>query len=333
MKLSEVARHANVSTATVSRVLNQPDKVSAAVRERVQHSIDALQYTPDSAARALRSGRSRTVGAVIPTLGVGVFAEGVEAMQIRLAEYGYTLLIASAQYDPARERRAIGSLMERGVDGLLLVGNSHGEDTYAAIRRHRIPFLTTYVSEAPPDVPAVGIHNEQAAGEVAQHLLGLGHRVVGVIANLQQSNDRSLARLRGVQQTLAAAGIPLPMGMVYRADHSLAQGGQGLRALMAANPSLTAVICTTDTLAIGAIAEARAMGWPVPGRLSVTGFDDIELAALIDPPLTTVNIAADLIGRVAVDHLMRLLQGQAIEHSTHLPCRLIARGSTGRAPV
>jgi LacI family transcriptional regulator len=269
------------------------------------------------------------VGVVIPTLSLGVFAEGVEAMQIRLAEYGYTLLIASSQYDTARERHEIDALIERGVDGLMLVGNIHGAETYESIRAHRIPFLTTYICEAQADVPAVGIDNEQAAREVTQYLIDLGHRAFGVIANLQSSNDRTLARIRGVHEALAAAGIALPPGMVYKAGHSLSEGRQGLRALMSANPTLTAVVCTTDTLAIGALAEARAMGWPVPGRLSVSGFGDIELAAQIDPPLTTVNDATDIIGRVAVDHLMRLVQGEAIEHSTRLPSRLVVRGSTG----
>lgn len=332
VRVQDVARIANVSTATVSRVINQPERVRPEVRERVRRSIEELRYTPDGAARALRSRRTRTIGVVIPTLSLGVFAEGVEAMQIRLAEYGYTLLIASSQYDTARERQEINTLIERGVDGLLLVGNIHGAETYESIRSHQIPFLTTYISEAQEGVPAVGIDNEQAAREVTQHLIGLGHRVFGVIANLQSSNDRTLARLQGIQATLAAAGIALPTGMVYKAGHSLPEGRQGLRALMSADPALSAVICTTDTLAIGAIAEARAMGWAVPGRLSVSGFGDIELAAQIDPPLTTVNDATDIIGRVAVDHLMRLVQGETIERSTRLPSRLVVRGSTGPAP-
>lgn len=332
VRVQDVARVANVSTATVSRVLNQPERVRPDVRERVRRSIEALRYTPDGAARALRSRRTRTVGVVIPTLSVGVFAEGVEAMQIRLAEYGYTLLIASSQYDTARERHEIDTLIERGVDGLMLVGNIHGMETYESIRSHKIPFLTTYISEAQAGVPAVGIDNEQAAREVTQYLIGLGHRVFGVIANMQRSNDRSLARVLGIHKALADAGIALPTGMVYKAGHSLSEGRQGLRALVGADPALTAVICTTDTLAIGALAEARDMGWPVPARLSVTGFGDIELAAHVDPPLTTVSDGTDIIGRVAVDHLMRLVQGEPIEPSTRLPSRLIVRGSTGPVP-
>jgi LacI family transcriptional regulator len=327
--VQDVARDANVSTATVSRVLNQPDRVRPEVRERVRRSIEALHYTPDGVARALRSRRTRTVGVVIPTLSLGVFAEGVEAMQIRLAEYGYTLLIASSQYDMARERQEIDALLERGVDGLLLVGNIHGDETYESIRSRQIPFLTTYVSEARADVPAVGIDNERAAREITEYLIGWGHRSFGVIANLQRSNDRTLARLRGIRQALEAAGIPLPTGMIYKAGHALSEGRRGLRALTSTDPALTAIMCTTDTLAIGALAEARVMGWQVPGRLSVSGFGDIELAAQIDPPLTTVNDGTDIIGRVAIDHLMRLVHGEQIEPSTRLPFTLVVRASTG----
>ena len=328
----DVARMAKVSAATVSRVINRPEQVRPALRERVQRSIEVLRYTPDSAARALRSRRTRTVGAVIPTLDVGVFAEGLQAMQIRLAEYGYTLLMASSQYDPERERQEIGTLVQRGVDGLLLVGASLGADTYRSIRSHGIPFLTTYICESCAEVPAVGIDNEEAAREVAQHLISLGHREIGVITNMHNANDRAIARLRGIQKALAAADISLPSRMVYNASHSLLEGREGLRALVGGNPLLTAVICTTDTHAMGVLAEARSMGWTVPGRLSVTGFHDTELSANLDPPLTTVNVAADIIGRVAVEHLMRLVQGEAIDQSTRVPHRLVVRDSSGPAP-
>src|ERR1035441_631059 len=143
-KIDDVAREANVSPATVSRVLNHPEIVRAELRDKVSRAIATLSYTRDSAGRALKSGRMRTIGAIVPTLGLSIFAEGVEAMQNRLSESGYTLLIANSQYDQRRELQEMQSLIERGVDGIALVGGSHGPELRALIRQAGVPLLPAH---------------------------------------------------------------------------------------------------------------------------------------------------------------------------------------------
>jgi LacI family transcriptional regulator len=328
--VKDVARLAGVSIATVSRVLNQPELVRPEIREKVLQRIAEVGYTPDSAGRALRSGKTRTIGAIVPTLGVSVFAQGVEAMQNRLGEHGYTLLIASSQYDPNKELQEVGTLIERGVDGVVLVGDSHLPEVYEQLRRHDMPFVTTYICRTQAGVPAIGIDNDSAAYDMARYLLGLGHREFGVIANLQVSNDRTLARLKGIERALGEAGIELPESRLIRADHSLGQGRRGLRQLLQASSAITAVICTTDTLAIGALAEAKALGLGVPQALSITGFDDIELSSQLDPSLTTISISATEMGHAAADHLVAVGKGVPIPLSVQLPYRLIVRNSTAK---
>lgn len=330
VKIEDVARMANVSPATVSRVLNHPDIVSDTLREKVTKAIAALSYTPDNAARALMSRRSRTMGVVVPTLGTSIFAEGIEALQSRLSEHDYTLLIAASQYDPDREYQEVRTLTERGVDGLVLVGNSHLPQTYETIRRQGIPFLTTYVCDSPDAVPSIGIDNESATYDMARYLLGLGHREYGILANTQASGDRTLARIAGIRRALKDGGLSLDDSRVVSSNHSVMQGRIGMRDLLVAHPAITAVICTTDTLAVGALAEARAMGLRVPQDVSITGFDDIELAAQLEPPLTTVSMPAKEIGEAAADYLVNALDGVPIPLSMALPYRLVVRGSTGR---
>jgi LacI family transcriptional regulator len=330
VKLEDVARNANVSPATVSRVLNHPELVRPKVREKVAQSIAKLSYTRDSAGRALKSGRTLTVGAIVPTLGVSIFAAGVEALQNRLSEHGYTLLIANSQYDSKKELTEVQSLLERGVDGLVLVGDDHMPNLPKLLRQRRIPTVTTYVSKTRSGIPAIGIDNSSATYELTRYLLSLGHRVFGIIANLPPTNDRSLARHAGIIRALDEAGLTVADSQVIGAFHPVAHGREALRSLMRQHPSITAVMCTADTLAIGALAEAKAMGLKVPEELSVTGFDDIEITSEFDPPLTTVSIPAAGMGRFAADYLLDAFAGVSRQQTTTLPYRLIIRGSTGR---
>jgi LacI family transcriptional regulator len=331
-KIDDVAREAGVSSATVSRVLNHPAVVRPELRDKVARAIAKLAYTRDSAGRALKSGRMRTIGAVVPTLGLSIFAEGIEALQNRLSEAGYTLLIGNAQYDQQRELQELRSLLERGIDGVALVGGSHSAELRAMIGQAGVPVITTYVSRAPGGMASIGIDNETAMREITRHLLEMGHLCFGVIANVPPANDRSRARLEGAQKALAQAGIELKPTQIIKAEHSLVQGRGAFRQLVADHPEITAVICTADTLAIGAMAEARTLGFKVPQTLSITGFDDIELAAQLDPPLTTVGVPAGEIGRGAADYLINAVSGLSVPKNIQLPYRIIMRGSTGPVP-
>jgi LacI family transcriptional regulator len=329
-KLVDVARLARVSLATASRALNQPEIVRPAVRERVQRAVIRLAYAPDRAAKALSSGKSRIIGAVVPTLGNAIFADGVEALQDRLSERGYTLLLSNSQYDPTKELRQVRALLEQGVDGLVLVGDTFSPEVLPLIRRRGIPFLTTYVCVSRHNIPAIGIDNSQATQEATRYLLDLGHREFAIVANTALPNDRSRARLDGVLLALAKRRIGVaPACVVEVAQPTIANGRKAFANLLSANPKLTAIFCTTDALAVGALAEARRMGIRVPEHVSIVGFDDVEIAAEVDPPLTTVKVPATEIGRLAADSLVGAIDGASISMSTRLEALLVVRASTG----
>ena len=331
-RLDDVARSAGVSLSTASRALSEPDLVHPETREKVQRAVALLGYVPHGAARALASRRSRTLGAVVPTLDNPIFANSTQALQRTLSAAGYTLLLASHEYDAATELAVTRALIERGVDGLVLVGSDHSPELAGFLAQSGVPFELTWTLDAGGHHHCTGFSNRLASIRMAQHLLDLGHTQIAVLSGHTAHNDRARERVAGVREALAARGIPLPGSRVVETAFSVARGRTALRALLDADPGLTAVICGNDILALGALLECSARGLAVPGDFSVTGFDDIELAAEVSPSLTTVRIPTAQIGARAGERLLARLAGKRVAKSEEVPVELVLRESTGPAP-
>ena len=331
-KLSDVANLARVSTATVSRALTCPNKVKPATAARIRQAVEALGYVAHGAARALASRRTHTIGAIIPTLDNSIFANTVHALQKTLDEAGYTLLIASHEFDAEVEARVTQALVERGVDGLVLLGATHHPSVLRMLDTHEIPYVLTWALDASGRHPCVGFDNRAAANRIASHLLDLGHRDFGMISGVTAGNERASERLEGVRRALAVHGVAFAPGCVVEKPYTLSAGREGLRELLRAVPRPTAVICGNDVLAIGALAECQARGLNVPRELSITGFDDLEMSAVVAPALTTVHFPTAELGSYAAQHLLARLAGKPFELRTELPVELVVRASTA-APV
>lgn len=327
-KLSDVARLARVSTATVSRALTQPDKVKPATAARIRQAVQALGYVAHGAARALASRRTHTIGAVIPTLDNAIFANTTHALQKTLDEAGYTLLLACHEFEARAEARMTQALIERGVDGLVLLGVSHHPSVFQMIDTHRIPYVLTWALDASGRHPCVGFDNRMAAIRMAGHLLELGHREFAMISGVTAGNERATGRLQGVRQALAERAIVLAPECIVEKPYTLSAGREGLREVLRGTPRPTAVICGNDVLAIGALAECHAQGLAVPREISVTGFDDLEMAAVVTPALTTVHFPTAELGSYAAQHLLARLAGKPVEMRTELPVELVVRAST-----
>ena len=327
--LGDVARYAEVSTATVSRFFSDPEKVKPAMRLRVQAAIDALGYTPHGAARALASHRSNTVGAVIPTLDNAIFATLVQTLQKELAAKGKTLLLAASNYDPKQERDQIESLVVRGIDGLMLTGEGRDPALYSFLDRRAIRHVSTYVHHPRSPYPTIGFDNCRAMHRVIEYLLDLGHASFAMIAGITQGNDRASERLTGVREALDHAGVRLDSARVLERHYSVSAGRDALRQLMALSPRPTAVVCGNDVLALGALLEAEALQIGVPNDLSITGFDDLDLAREIPPGLTTVHAPLEEMGQRTAAYLLDGESSGAGPLHIELPAELIVRGSTG----
>jgi LacI family transcriptional regulator len=324
--IEEVARLAGFSTATVSRVLSRPDLVRNQTREQVMAAVTQLDYQPDAAARALASGRTHTVGCVIPTLDHAIFARSTQAMQTTLAQAGYQLLVASHEYDPMTEFELVRALQQRGVDALVLVGTDHAPRLWKALSAWRKPTLLTWSCD--PRLPSLGFDNEGAAQMAASHLLELGHRYIGVISGLTAHNDRARSRIDGVRKSLTQAGMSLPANFITEQAFSLEGGRLGLRQLMRLRHKPTAIFCGNDLLAVGAMLEAERMGLDVPSDLSICGIDNLEISEAINPGLTTVSLPTQDLGRIAAQYMLSAISGEIIAAKSLLPFELVVRGST-----
>ena len=328
-KLSDVARLARVSTATVSRALTLPHKVKPDTLRRIQEAVHSLGYVAHGAARALATRRTHTVGAVIPTLDNAIFANTTHALQKALDDAGYTLLLASHEFDTGTELRVTRALIARGIDGLVLVGAMHPPELFRLLEAHGVPYVLSWALDKAGRHPCVGFDNRAAAIRLVKYLLELGHRRYAMIAGITANNERALERRDAVRDALAARGIHLPASRVVEKPFTLGAGREGLAELLDGKEAApTAVICGNDVLAIGAVAECHARGLRVPGDISITGFDDMEIAALITPSLTTVRFPTAELGTLAAQHLLARLAGKAVPQRRELPVELVVREST-----
>jgi LacI family transcriptional regulator len=326
MRIEDVAAQAGVSIATVSRVLSQSQRVRPETRQLVLDAIDKLRYVPDAAGRALASGRTRTIGCIIPTLDHAIFARSTQALQAAFTDAGYQLLVASHNYNPVAELALVQAFQQRGVDALVLVGAEHHKQTWTDLKAWGKPVLLTWSCDE--RLPSVGFDNAAIGALATSHLLALGHKRVGMISGHLPHNDRARARAQGYRAQLQAAGIrPRPSWFTEQA--LTLQGGRlGLIELLKGKDRPTALICGNDLLAIGALLQAQRQGLSVPGDLSICGVDNHELAGEINPGLTTVSLPTQDLGRIAATQVLQALAGEPIAQQSLLPFHLMVRGST-----
>lgn len=328
--LAEVAELAGVSPATVSRAFNAPHMLKPATLQRVNAAAEKLKYFPDGLARSLRSKRSMVIGAVIPSLRHAYFATTVEGLQVSISKQGYTLLLATSNFDQQAELAAARSMIRQGVDGIVLVGMQHHPELLPLLKERGKPFMITWSYDQA--LPSVGFDHRRAGQAIAAHLLDLGHRdIVAVMAFLTVS-DRERDRLAGIEQALAQHGVALSADrVIYAAGSGLQDGRNALRAALTRFPSATAVICANDLLAAGALMECSARSIRVPHDISITGYGDLEIAAAMNPAITTMRTRADDMGRIAAECLIARLAEQNVSDHVELATELIVRGSTGPA--
>ncbi|MDE2334885.1 MAG: LacI family DNA-binding transcriptional regulator [Rhodospirillales bacterium] len=330
--LRDVARMAGVSTATVSRVLNAPERVSATLRERVAAASARLGWVPDGAARALATRRSGAVGAVFPTLSHGDFARAAEALQGELTKRGYALLLACSHYDPLQEQLLVRQFVERGVDAVVLVGNVHDPRTIELLERRNVPYVKTFNYDPEWRHHSVGPDNRRAMRDLTRYLLRLGHRRFGMIAQSVDHNDRAAARQQGVRDALSEEGLSVRPHHFVEGRWSISEGRAAFRQIIKKKPWPTAVICGNAYLAIGAVLEAMQRGIKLPRDMSIVGYDDIEMMQELPVPITTLRVRSDEVGRLAGDYVLARLGGH--QPSTDLECavEIIERSSSGPAP-
>jgi LacI family transcriptional regulator len=323
--LHDVAAFAGVSTATVSRCLNFPDRVAEKTRTKVQAAVDSLGYSPNFGAQVMASRRTKTIGAIIPTMENAVFARGLQAFQEELDAHGYTLLVASSSYRRDLEEKQIRSLVSRGADALLLIGHDRDPEVYDFLQTRGVPSLVAWAYDPDKPHPAVGFDNHAAMKQMAQHVIELGHRQLALITADTTANDRARERFRGIQSAMDEAGLAASDLHIIETEYSIENGAAAFETLAHAVPRPTVVFCGNDVLAVGALRRARELQIAVPDDISVIGFDDIELAQIAYPALTTVAVPHREMGIRAARELMNMLEGKMPKAAIELSARMKLR--------
>ncbi len=332
MRVTDVAKRAGCAPATVSQVINNPEKVSPDKRKRVEDAMRELGYVSNHAARALRSQRSNMVGVLIPTLDYALCARMVGAATAAFSSAGLSTLIATYNYDLDAEIREARQLLERGAEALILVGDNHRAVLHDMLDQFGVPFVCTYVSNPRGSHPTVGFDNAAAVARLAQHLVHLGHRNICVLSGLTKDNDRTTERLEGFRSELARHGIDLSDAMVAESPYSINEGRKACALLLARNtPRPTAIVCGNDILAFGALVECQCRGLKIPQDISVVGFDNLEFSMHANPPLTTIDVPAEEMGVSAAQFILGHLDGKAVSQHNPVEVELILRDSSAPA--
>ncbi len=327
--LADVAARAGVSTATVSRCLNAPERVQNQTRERVLQAVRDLGYSPNFGARALAAKRTNTVGAVIPTMDNAIFARGIQAFQEELGRHGKTLLIASSGYREDVEEDQIRTLVARGAEALLLIGYHRKDGVYAMLEKRGVPALITWAHQAEAPQSSVGFDNMGAMAGLARLAIRQGHERIGFISAPVADNDRAGDRVAGARLAMEEAGLDANGLILVETPYGIETGDAAFRQIMAAKAPPTLVLCGNDVLAVGALKAARAMGLAVPQDVSITGFDDIELAILAEPALTTVHVPHRAMGKRAAALIVEMSTGPHAKQSVELKTEIVIRDSLG----
>ncbi|ACT08371.1 transcriptional regulator, LacI family [Dickeya chrysanthemi Ech1591] len=302
--LDDVARAAGLSSMTVSRALNTPALVRAKTIEKVQEAVRATGYIPNALAGGLASRRSKLIAVVVPQINNNMFVDTIQALSDELAQRGYHMLLCVAGYTPQTEEELVATLLSRRPDGVVLTGIHHSPALKKILLNAEVPVVEIWDLTPTPLDMLVGFSHEKVGQTIGEYIHRKGYRRPGLIWT---TDPRATRRKAGLGETLARYGVPQPVCIDAPLPATLAFGRHGVSRLLEGTPDV--ILCSSDTLAQGAIMEAESRGLRVPQDLAVIGFGDLDFAASNRPSLTTVGIDRREMGRRAATLLADSLAG------------------------
>lgn len=330
--MKDVALKAKVSTATVSRALMNPDKVSQATRNRVEKAAREVGYLPQPMGRNVKRNESRTILVIVPDICDPFFSEIIRGIEVTAANHGYLVLIGDCAHQNQQEKTFIDLIITKQIDGMLLLGSRLPFDASIEEQRNLPPMVMANEFAPELELPTVHIDKLTAAFDAVNYLYEQGHKRIGCIAGPEEM-PLCHYRLQGYVQALRRCGIMVDPQYIARGDFTFEAGSKAMQQLLDLPQPPTAVFCHSDVMALGALSQAKRQGLKVPEDLSIIGFDNIDLTQFCDPPLTTIAQPRYEIGREAMLLLLDQMQGQHVGSGSRLmDCELIIRGSTRALP-
>jgi DNA-binding LacI/PurR family transcriptional regulator len=329
--LADIAREAGVSTATVSRVINNRGTVASPTREVVLRAVERHHYYPNAHARGLALGRSSLVGLIVSDISNPFFPDLVKEMESAAFEHGFDLILANTNYDPERMTSYVRRFIERGVRGVAIMTSEFDRALLAELARRDVSVVFLDPGRPSPHISHLVVDYQSGIDQAVVHLATLGHRRIAFIGGpqaMRSSQQRLCAFAHSVERHLGQAP-----GRIFESDYRFDGGRRAARELLEDTTRHSAVIAGNDMMALGVLHECRARGVAVPGHLSVIGFDDIILASLSYPTLTTISLSRQSLGRRAVEALLATLNHpDRVGVALPVPTSLVVRESTGPAP-
>ncbi len=328
----DVARLAQVSTATVSRVINSPDTVREKTREKVLRAMKMCNYKYNALARGFATKKSNTIGLIIPSINNPVFAESTLGVQEYAEQKQIKVILGNTSYKITQEESLINALRESQVDGLIITTTNPKGEIIKSLVDEEVPFVLLFSTVKTGPISAVGVDNYRGGYEATEHLISLGHRQIGMIAGSFSVTDRSYHRWHGYRQCLKDNGIPYNKNLLVQTEYSLSGGRNSIKQLLKQDLPPSAVFCSNDYIALGAIKGARETGLSLPEELSIVGFDDMPTASYMVPALTTIRQPAYEMGRRACELLLQKMENPDKPEQHMLETKLVVRESTAAVP-
>ncbi|MFC3798074.1 catabolite control protein A [Cohnella sp. GCM10012308] len=324
----DVAREAGVSMATVSRVVNNNPNVKPQTRKKVYEAIERLGYRPNAVARGLASKKTTTVGVVIPDIANANFAEVARGIEDIANMYHYNIILCNADKRKEKEIRVINTLLEKQVDGLLFMGGVVTDEHIQAFNTSNVPIVLCATTDEKGTMPSVDIDHETAAYDAVRKLIGEGHKRIAMISGTLQDPANGYARYQGYKRALEESGIAFDESLVRVGNYRYESGIEAVQYFLELEERPSAVFAATDEMAIGAIHGIQDAGLSVPEDISVIGVDNIRLASMVRPLLTTVAQPMYDIGAVSMRLLTKLMKKENVEQArVTLHHELIVRNS------
>lgn len=312
-RMRDVAKRAGVSVMTVSRAINEPDKVSADMRQRVLNAVNELGYIPNSLASSLSSSRSMLIGLVVPSIDNSIYTQTIKGLSDEIRGAGFQLMIAEAGYDAKEEEAVVTAFLTHRVSGLVVHSTEHTPQTLRKLATSGVPVVENgNIPEHPVDM-VVSYSNREAAYTMTMHLARLGYRNIAFVTLNATQNDRSRDRIVGFNEALIKLGRTPDPRRVIETSRGLASGAEAISRILTEMPEVDAVFFAGDVLAAGALFECQRRGWAVPGRVALASFDDVDLLRQVTPTITTLRIPRYEIGARSGKMLMSRIVGGA-EH-------------------
>lgn len=327
MTMRDVARKAHVSIKTVSRVVNSQGEVSEETRQRVLAAIEELGYRPSKVARALVTRRTDTVGLIVGDIANPFFPEVARGVMDTAEAQGYNVFLCNSDGDVEQEARILHSMADHAVDGVIVYPGFGGGDNLRTFAEHHAPLVTVNCFFDYPGASRVMLDTRRGARLAVDYLLGKGHTAIGMLAG-QAPSLSLMRRVRGYRDALKAHGLPVITEWILPGSPVMARGVESTRQLLIQYPQITAIFAYNDLLAVGAMQACRELGRRVPDDCAIVGFDDIPLAAMLTPPLTTVRVDKYELGRQAMSRLLDMLDSPGTSFPpVYLDVELVIRES------